>query len=312
MSKFTFIGNGRNKNFYFTFPFFSKGDIVVKINGSVATGYGIFCVPNNSNSDFPFTGGHIHFATAPKPTNIVTIERKLQLNRLIDYQATSPLNPTTINQDMNYFFELLKDIKNDLNSFENTYSEFTDTESAQTLLNRINAVMNEIDTITGKIEDLGDITTIRTNITNLGTSVSNLSESLNTLSTTVGGYTTSIATLDTFKAEVLDYVVATQTPTSSNNYTWYRKYKSGWIEQGGLCVNSSGDGTVTLPIAMADTNYTIVATNEATSSQNAWGWVLVSKDSKTSTKFGLSSRYSGGNAIYLRARWLVKGIAAQS
>ena len=30
-----------------------------------------------------------------------------------------------------------------------------------------------------------------------------------------------------------DYVVAWQMPTSNNNYTWYRKYKSGWLEQGG-------------------------------------------------------------------------------
>ena len=29
--------------------------------------------------------------------------------------------------------------------------------------------------------------------------------------------------------EVIDF----QEPTSANNYTWYRKYKSGWVEQGG-------------------------------------------------------------------------------
>lgn len=30
-----------------------------------------------------------------------------------------------------------------------------------------------------------------------------------------------------------DYVTEWQTPTAENNYTWYRKYKSGWVEQGG-------------------------------------------------------------------------------
>ena len=31
---------------------------------------------------------------------------------------------------------------------------------------------------------------------------------------------------------LVDTVVAFQAPTASNNYTWYRKYSSGWVEQG--------------------------------------------------------------------------------
>jgi hypothetical protein len=38
-----------------------------------------------------------------------------------------------------------------------------------------------------------------------------------------------------------DYVVDFQAPTSANNYTWYRKYKSGWVEQGGLLNQKSHD-----------------------------------------------------------------------
>ena len=311
MNKYTFMGNGTNKDFYFTFSFFTKADIVVKINNETASGYGVFCIPGTANNDFPFTGGHIHFANAPKPTDSVTIERVLQLNRLIDYQPTVALNPTTVNQDMNYFFELLKDIKSELNDFADTYSEFTETETAQNLLNRIDAVTEDIDDVVEKIEDLGDITTIRTNITNLGTSVSNLSESLNTLSTTVGTHTTSIGTLGAFKEEVLDYVIESQSPSAQNNYTWYRKYKSGWVEQGGLVSDASGDGSVTLPVTMADTNYQVSAINEATTAENAWGWVYVRKDSKTTTGFGLNSRYGSGTDLQLRARWMVCGVAAQ-
>lgn len=29
-----------------------------------------------------------------------------------------------------------------------------------------------------------------------------------------------------------DSVIAYQFPSAANNYTWYRKYKSGWVEQG--------------------------------------------------------------------------------
>ena len=108
-----------------------------------------------------------------------------------------------------------------------------------------------------------------------------------------------------------DFVIETQLPTSSNNYTWYRKYKSGWIEQGGIAANSSSEGNVTLPVTMADTNYAVTATNEATSSENAWGWVYMKSNSKTTTGFGLCSRQGTGNAVYLRARWSVSGMAAQ-
>ena len=53
---------------------------------------------------------------------------------------------------------------------------------------------------------------------------------------------------------MIDYVIESQEPTEANGYTWYRLYKSGWVEQGGS-VPVSGNkaqltGTVELPIQM--------------------------------------------------------------
>ena len=307
MNKYTFMGNGRNKDFYFTFPFFSKGDIVVEINSVPATGYGVFCIQGTNSNDFPFTGGRIHFATAPKTTDIVTIERKLQFNRLIDYQTTSSLDPITINQDMNYFFELLKDMKSSLQGFEDTYAEFTDTESSQALLSKINEVLSEID-------DLGDITTLRTNVTNLGTSISNLSESLNTLSGTVGTHTTNIDTVDTRTTGLFDYVIETQTPTSSNNYTWYRKYKNGWVEQGGIAQAAGGGWSyVNLPIEMANTKATVnVSVNWSTTGQD--GLKIPTYYMPSTTKIGIlihGRTGQSGVAFYSgEMSWQVSGMAA--
>lgn len=47
-----------------------------------------------------------------------------------------------------------------------------------------------------------------------------------------------------------DYVIEWQTPTADNNYTWYRKYKSGWVEQGGLMSNRALTSQVTLSATM--------------------------------------------------------------
>ena len=44
-----------------------------------------------------------------------------------------------------------------------------------------------------------------------------------------------------------DYVVESQEPTADNGYTWYRKYKSGWVEQGGKLSGRS----ITFPIQFA-------------------------------------------------------------
>ncbi len=54
-----------------------------------------------------------------------------------------------------------------------------------------------------------------------------------------------------------DFVIESQAPTAENNYTWYRKYKSGWVEQGQKIKNISFNTvtSVTLPITMANTNY---------------------------------------------------------
>ncbi len=54
----------------------------------------------------------------------------------------------------------------------------------------------------------------------------------------------------------VDVVVAWQKPTAENNYTWYRKYASGWVEQGGGL--SGNFPLVSLPVKMADTNYIIL------------------------------------------------------
>ena len=313
MNKFTFFGNGKNKDFYFTFPFFSCADIIVKINDNMATGYGVFCIPSSENFDFPFTGGRIHFANAPRATDRITIERELQLNRIIDYQPTAAINPTVLNQDMNYFFALLKDIRGNLENFKDIYAEFTDTETAQELKDHITAVNEKIDDIGEQIENLGDITTIYSNISELGTSLSNLTESVNSLAGTVSNHTTNIETntsgvaaLNTFKNEVLDYVIEKQEPTSANNYTWYRKYKSGWVEQGGLATSStSGTSTINLPITMADTNYNTNITIGTTGNY----WCFCAPTSTTQVSIRVTS---GANSqpTEKQISWKAEGIAA--
>ena len=64
--------------------------------------------------------------------------------------------------------------------------------------------------------------------------------------------------------ENMDYVIETQLPTSENNYTWYRKYASGWVEQGGHTTAQ----TITLPVLMQDESYYIALCGECQQTNN--------------------------------------------
>ena len=65
----------------------------------------------------------------------------------------------------------------------------------------------------------------------------------------------------------IDYVVESQLPTAENNYTWYRKYKSGWVEQGGVWNGNLTCATgqevvqeIMLPVTMANNKFFATAT----------------------------------------------------
>lgn len=58
----------------------------------------------------------------------------------------------------------------------------------------------------------------------------------------------------------VDTLVDFQVPSAGNNYTWYRKYASGWVEQGGSGSITSNGNNINLAVTMADANYTVLLT----------------------------------------------------
>lgn len=98
-----------------------------------------------------------------------------------------------------------------------------------------------------------------------------------------------------------DAVVEFQVPTAENNYTWYRKYASGWVEQGGLPTTTS---SITFPVEMADDKYWqdvhIIANTSNGISFNTRGYNL------STTGFSYNNATIAINLI----RWEVKGMSA--
>lgn len=96
-------------------------------------------------------------------------------------------------------------------------------------------------------------------------------------------------------------VIAFQAPTVINGYTWYRLYADGWVEQGGIITNPA-ETNYTIPIEMADTNYTVFITDrtQARVSSNAG-------TPTSTTQFYLSTNGTGSS---YSKNWEVKGMAA--
>lgn len=97
----------------------------------------------------------------------------------------------------------------------------------------------------------------------------------------------------------------TETWISDDGLSWYRKYSSGWVEQGGL-TDTVAHVTVNLPIAMANSNYSITAISykaDASSSDASNNGLVVGQ--RTTTSFFIVLQES--RAYF----WQVSGLGAQ-
>ena len=110
-----------------------------------------------------------------------------------------------------------------------------------------------------------------------------------------------------------DVVIEWQAPTAENNYTWYRLYKSGWVEQGGI-VNYTTDSlyTVQLPKEMSDANYCVQVTI-ATTAGNVYDGYLNARRFSAGTVTSTSFKVKGDSSSETnRQSWYVCGMSAQS
>ena len=96
-------------------------------------------------------------------------------------------------------------------------------------------------------------------------------------------------------------VIQAQLPTAENNYTWYRLYSDGWVEQGGGNVAASAT-SVTFPITMADTYYTLVGGELSDATDATWHAHASVGYNRTTTGFTTRS-------VNIKC-WTVYGMAA--
>ena len=251
MQKVTYIYSGETQTFYFNFPYIEKSNIVVTVDGKPAPAYNVIGINGGLNPDFPFSSGKIVFVKPLKMFQSITIERHLPYKRPVDFQPTEKITPMDINLDMNNTLELLKDLKDEVDDLREKYENITDSE-------KIDTVLEKIDLVNTKIATLAEQLQILERVPGMEGAVALIQSTIESINATISEILSSLSTLTAKVENLLDYVVAFQSPTAENNYTWYRKYKSGWVEQGGVfsdIYDSYTTEQVSLPITMLDSNY---------------------------------------------------------
>ena len=109
------------------------------------SGYTLTPINNTTPSDIPYIGGTVSFNTPPKSTDVITIYRKIEPNRIVDYQPTEKIAPETLNQDFNFLIEVIKDCRNAIDDFDTKYADFTNTPDFATLVSKLDATKKHLD-----------------------------------------------------------------------------------------------------------------------------------------------------------------------
>jgi len=117
------------------------------------------------------------------------------------------------------------------------------------------------------------------------------------------------------KVDVGHQVIAFQAPTAGNDYTWYRKYADGWVEQGGFKVINSASvsggtysqATVDFPIAMSCVcNWNCQAKHDRFNA----GFLTDLKGAAASSAIAYQVNDSTSSFANPYVVWEIKGIAA--
>ena len=189
MQKVSYIYSGETRTFYFNFPYFEKSNIVVTVDNKPAPAYNVIGNKGGSNPDFPFTSGRIVFEKPLKKFETITIERHLPYVRPVDFQPVAKITPAALNLDMNYTMELLKDIKDEFDTFGEKFADIVDKESTNLLLEKIALVNQNIATLSDQIAALDGISTILDDIDDLQEAVSSHDDQIGDLQTSVNNIT---------------------------------------------------------------------------------------------------------------------------
>ena len=311
MYKITYTGDGSTHEYPFTFPYFQDADIKISVNSQLLDSGHYTIVPTpDSTMDGRYAGGRIVLTDTPNIGAVISIWRKIELTRTVDYQPTLPISTASLNADFNFLMEYLRDIY-DIDGHA------ANIENGMQFLDSVQAQITEIGDLSelARKSDLPDLTEYAKlnevpNAANFAP-VTHTHENYVTNSEfeqTISEISENILQFD--EDDEPDVVVKTQLPTAANNYTWYRLYKSGWVEQGGIAPASQELElvTVTIPVAMQNSTYGVLVTNMTPETTHSGHYGMTVIYAKSQNQFRIASISSN----LLGFAWFIQGPSIQT
>ena len=294
-TRIQYIADGENKMFDFPFKIFNPKDLVVYFGDTVQSSdlYSVEIDSENQN-------GSILFATAPTAGTRITLSRELSIERTTYFQEQLAIRPKTLNQELDYQIACTQQLADAVNrtmilpvysNDKNISMVLPEPQAGKAILwssdgTKLENSSIEINNLTSQMQSLveqattsAQIATEKANIAaealeNITIPIPSSSDSGKFLTT--DGSISSWATVpppaelankaNTDLSNVssnLDYVVESY----QNGTDWYKIYKSGFVEQGGV---SSTGTTVNFLKAFANTNYSITGNEKLSNQTNPW------------------------------------------
>jgi hypothetical protein len=105
-----YVANGIKTEFEYPFPLFASEDVRVFLNG--APQYSGFDVKNAGSTN----GGKVKFDNAPANGVIVTLERKIPLERMTDFLEGGDFSARAINNELDYLTASIQQVSRDLSN----------------------------------------------------------------------------------------------------------------------------------------------------------------------------------------------------
>ena len=328
MHKVTYIADGDTSEFIFNFPFFQPDDVKASVNFDIQPNTTYTIIPNEPRSDGKYIGGKIVFKSVPIHGAEITIWRKIELGRTIDYQPTLPISTDSLNADFNFLLEYLRDIYELDNNVANIENGLQFLDSIQSQIDALGdfsqlatkaelapvAFSNDFTDLENppSIPNPDDFAPVNHTHNEYAThsETDELSERIDTLESGTGSLPQNMDYVEYWdSADTTDHSHAKPGVATPTDHGWYRVYKSGWCEQGGQVTDTQSATqhftNVNLPIYMVNIAYYATATDTRASGTTNYAMRIVER---TVTKIKVSGTIHTDKTYYNNScLWYVCG-----
>ncbi|MDR1694122.1 MAG: hypothetical protein LBR70_02895 [Lactobacillaceae bacterium] len=309
-----YISDGIAREYDFSFEIFESNNIEVYLDTEKQDNS--YYVKRSGNS----IGGIVAFIEAPVENTLITIIRKIPIKRVTDFKEGGPFRASKINLEFNYQLACLEQISEQIGRviskppyFDSVNLMLPAPKGGKTLV--WNSDGTALTNSEISLEVVGDVYENACRLYNDSASaLASLDAQIDQLNEFVGSVEKvekkfneidediqTRSNKDFSNTEMADYII--EEWHAEDKTGWYKKYKSGWIEQGGSFIGSAGNKTITFLCPFSELPLSVTITDGGSSSSGVNSSVMSLSETGFTCYSGIHVSGNPAQAIW----WQVKG-----